>query len=144
MDNGFDLGALVNHLPHAHSDPLTAYQMSHYPMYYYREWCEYFEENLPECRKYMSEKEQAFYNNLPDEIVVYRGIAVPDEDYIQDNLGLSWTYEFEVAEFFANKYAKRFDKHNELVPIIMKKTVKKSDIAWIILGRDEAEVVLRK
>ena len=129
----------VNHLPTAHQNPRVAYEMSHTPSYYYSEWVQYFKEEQPIIyHSYMTDAEQKLYNSLPNPLTVYRGIAT-DKGY-DEEYGLSWTLNKEVARFFAEDYARRFSKH--LTPIILEQTINKQDIAWVLLERKEEEVVL--
>jgi len=129
----------VNHLPTAHQNPRCAYEMSHSPSYYYDERVQYFKEEQPTvCWSYMTDSEQNFYNSLPSKLTVYRGIAVDnghDKEY-----GLGWTLNKEVARFFADKYARRLNKN--LKPIILEQIINKQDIVWVLLGREEEELVV--
>ena len=130
---------LVNHLPTEHENPRMAYMMSHSPSYYYDEWVQYFkDEQLMVYRSYMSDDEQELYSSLPNTLTVYRGVAV-DGDY-DEGYGLSWTLNKEVARFFSEEYTRRINKH--LTPIILEQTINKQDIAWILLEREEEEVVV--
>lgn len=75
---------------------------------------------------------QAVYAALPDVVTVYRGC------YEHNLQGLSWTLNRAIAERFPfqNRY-----KHPGLQPLLVTGRVKKSQIAFIECGREEAEVV---
>lgn len=78
----------------------------------------------------MNDKEYDVWNNLPDELVVYRGIS--------DNhnpKGLSWTNNIDVAEWFMNRW-KSPDNY------MLKATVKKEDCLCYFNGRNEEEIVV--
>ncbi len=129
----------VNHLPAAHRNPRMAYEMSQTPSYYYDEWVQYFkEEQLDVYRSYMTDAEQKFYNSLPSTLTVYRGIAV--ENSYDEEYGFSWTINKEVARFFAEDHAQQLNEH--LVPIILEQTISKQDIVWVLLEREEEEMVV--
>ena len=63
----------------------------------------------------MNEEDLEIYNNLPEEIVVYRGI----NDYGSVE-ALSWTLDKKQAEWFANRFAK-FGKYGTVYQANIKK-----------------------
>ncbi len=73
----------------------------------------------------MLEEEFEFFNNLPENITIYRGA-----DSIE---GISWTLSKEKAEWFA----KRFNKNGK----VFEKTVKKTDCLCYLNDRKEEEII---
>lgn len=69
--------------------------------------------------------------NLPEEIEVYRGVAVN-----RNPNGLSWTDNYEKAKWFAN----RFNKEDK-VGYVQKAIVKKKDVLAYFNTRNEQELV---
>jgi len=81
----------------------------------------------------MDDDDKLVYSNLPETITVYRGcIQGENED------GMSWTTAFQVAEFFA----KRFAEIREGDPIILCGEVSKEDVLAYSQGRNEFEVIV--
>ena len=80
----------------------------------------------------MEEDELEYYNNLPDEVNVYRGIAVGRAE----QNGLSWTCNYDTAKWFEN----RFNTENQKGYII-KGTIEKNDIFAYFNGRNEDEIL---
>jgi len=76
----------------------------------------------------MTEEELEFFNNLPEEITIYRG-----SEYIK---GISWTLSKEKAEWFA----KRFEINGK----VFEKTVNKSDCLCYLNHREEQEIIYIK
>lgn len=78
----------------------------------------------------MSKEELDAFNNLPEKIVVYRGIqsksATPK--------ALSWTISFDTASFFANRFDEEGKVFSALIP--------KEYVLAYFLDRGEYEVVL--
>lgn len=77
----------------------------------------------------MNQDEQSVFNNLPENITVYRGI--------QKNAttnALSWTLDKNVAKWFANRF-----NHNGQ---IIEATINKKYVFAYIDGRGEKEIVL--
>lgn len=83
-------------------------------------------------RKLMDEKEFAVWEQLPEEFVVYRGVAVGRKP-----MGLSWTRNIETAKWFAS----RFDRNGK-VGYVQKATIKKKFAYAYFNGRGEDEVVV--
>ena len=90
---------------------------------------------VPDCL--MDEKEMEMYNNLPDEVEVFRGTSIFENDG-DSAAGLSWTIDRGVAEFFAF----RGKRHREEDGIVYGAEVPKFDIVAIIEERGEREVIL--
>lgn len=77
----------------------------------------------------MDAEELAYYNSLPDEFTVYRGIASKS-----NKKGISYTLSLEKAEWFAN----RFQKNG----YVLTGTAKKKDVLAYFNGRKEQEVLI--
>lgn len=77
---------------------------------------------------FMDEKNKRFYESLPEQVTVYRGVY--SEESLYD--ALSWTTEFETAQWFANRFG------ND--GIVLKGEILKEDIYCCYLS--EHEVVL--
>ena len=70
-------------------------------------------------KKYlMTEKDYQIYQNLPDEITVYRGVGVN-----RNPNGLSWTPNLEVAEWFAQRFNSKDKKGYVQTAVISKDKV---------------------
>lgn len=80
----------------------------------------------------MDEEEFAVYNELPDEITVYRGVGIG-----RSEKGLSWTQDRDTAEWFAH----RFDRGGQ-EGYLLEGTIRKEDVLAYFNGRNEEEVVL--
>ena len=97
-----------------------------------------FNETLREyfniCNKdyVMSKEEQEFLDNLPNEVILYRGCSTDEYDF--GKFGMSWTTERKVAEFFAF----RFNQHNAVYQI----KVNKNQIKAFFIDRHEFEAIL--
>ena len=77
----------------------------------------------------MTESELEVYNNLPEEIELYRGVAKGRKEK-----GMSWTTDLEKAEWFSQRFGKE--------GYILKMTAKKKDILAYFDRRDEFEYVV--
>ncbi len=78
----------------------------------------------------MSKGEQKIFGELPEQVIVYRGVSSPAY-----KCGFSWTLNKKVAFW----YADRCESHNTCV---YECTVDKKDILCYFDTRDEAEIVL--
>jgi hypothetical protein len=77
-------------------------------------------DSLPRTDPYKPDQSiRAVYDNLPEEITIFRGNAKGEP------LGLSWTLERRIAEFFA----RRIGLFAQTMPTIVKATVSKRDVA---------------
>ena len=133
-----------NHGPYAHQDPLRAFQMSQtisYPHAQYSRWATFLAD-AADSRDYdylMSEEERAALEALPAQVTIYRGIRTCQ--IRREIYGLSWTLSRSVAEWFANVRGSYWgDQAGE--PVILEQTVDKSRIVWLLLERNELEVVI--
>jgi len=133
-----------NHGPHTNDDPLRAFQMSQtisYPPAQYHRWAKFLAD-AADSRDYdylMSEDERAALKALPDRVTIYRGIRTRRLN--REIYGLSWTLSRGVAEWFANVRGRGWgDQEGE--PKILKQTVDRARIVWLLLERNEYEVVI--
>ena len=78
----------------------------------------------------MDKEEYITYQNLPNELVLYRGISTKSNPK-----GISWTRNLETAKWFAN----RFSISNNY---ILKAKVTKKDILCYFNSRNEDEVII--
>jgi hypothetical protein len=86
----------------------------------------------------MSKKEIKILNNIPDKVKIYRGVTT---DEIENNdFGLSWSLNREVAEFFAFKYRRNYDTSSSLKTVI-ELEVDKNEIIAYFHDREEAEII---
>ena len=84
-------------------------------------------------RKNLMEKDELeYYNNLPETVKIYRGVAVGRAE----QQGLSWTCNYETAKWFSQ----RFDRADEKGYII-KGEIAKKDIFAYLNGRNEDEIL---
>lgn len=84
---------------------------------------------LPEL---MTRRERVAFEQLPDEIEVYRGC------YHDNKWGLSWSLDRAVAAKFPG--LRRYCRPNE-TPLLVKARVAKSKVIALKLDREEAEVI---
>ena len=88
-------------------------------------------------RLMMDEEEKKVFDGLPKIVKIYRGIRVDDE-LDENNIGLSYTFNKEKAEWFA----KRFSQDGKGTPTLIEATIDKDDILSVFLDRDEDEVLV--
>jgi hypothetical protein len=86
-------------------------------------WIELFKCFTERKELLMTEEEFEFFNNLPEEITIYRGAESIE--------GISWTLSEEKAKWFA----KRFERNGK----VFEKSVKKSDCLCYLNDREEQE-----
>jgi hypothetical protein len=79
--------------------------------------------------KIMSKEELIVWGNLPEEIVVYRGLQ-SDKALVR---GLSWTLDLEVAKWFANRFKKG---------VVLSGKVYKKDVFCYFSARNEKELIV--
>ena len=96
-------------------------------------------------RLMMDEKEQEYFDALPEDVTLYRGCCINELNYLkgeddEDNdgscLGISWTTDRGVAEFFAFR-----DEYNREDRVVVSAVVKKSSIITFINDRGEYECI---
>ena len=132
------------HLYQHHPEALTPDMLlnvwvgEEYPTYScenHRDWAKLFNDTI--LRTHILDNSDKtlncrFWEALPEEIIVYRGVGSVDE--LDGLVGLSWSLSEKVAQWFA----KRFDDEG----IVLKGRIKKRDcIAY--LGLHEHEVILQ-
>jgi len=98
----------------------------------YDEWKELMGSDRPSRNYLMDEDEFNTLLALPDVVTIYRGAQVG----INEN-GLSWTLDKSIAKWFST----RIERDGE--PIVLEKTVPKSDIIALFKGRGESEVIVK-
>jgi hypothetical protein len=86
-------------------------------------------------KKYLMDKEEyAYYESLPEEITVYRGVGRRRAKY-----GLSWTDDEKVANWFKNRW-ENITSDNE--PMLLKAVINKKDVLAYLNSRGERELVV--
>ncbi|MCG2611527.1 hypothetical protein LZZ90_08400 [Flavobacterium sp. SM15] len=103
----------------------------------------YINDSRPKKEYMMDEDEREFFNNLPDEVTIYRGCSKKEIE--SGNYRISWTLDKKVAEFFAYEYInlnfeKSFEKDKSKFDVV-EKTVNKSELLAYFGGRNESEVL---
>lgn len=86
-----------------------------------------------EKRYLMTEEDYLYYNNLPSEIEVFRGVSAGRVD-----LGLSWTDNKEKAIWFMERFKERKSGEHKL----LRATVKKENVLAYFNTRNEQEIVV--
>ena len=86
----------------------------------------------------MSKLEQQYYKNLPEEIIIYRGMTLLE--YESKNFGISWTLKKSIANFFAHKYKRNHDT-NHLKKMVYSLTIKKKNAIAFLNARKEFEII---
>lgn len=81
---------------------------------------------------YLSKENLKFYNSLPDEVVIYRGVYENAPEKIIN--GFSWTINKEIANRFANRY------HN--TGNIYQAIINKKDVLAVAKERNEEEIIV--
>ncbi|HIG58677.1 MAG TPA: hypothetical protein EYQ21_04665 [Flavobacteriales bacterium] len=87
------------------------------------------------ARRMMDDEEREFFDNLPDEVTVYRG-ALEFKDGTSNIDGYSWSIARETAEFFANRFVR-----DGVTPVVVEGTVAKDKIRSYFSGRGENEII---
>lgn len=116
-----------------------AYQFSDDLFPYKKEVKLAFRSKKPKRKCLMTPKEQGFLRNLPQRIVIYRGMT--EQEYESGDLGVSWTLNRSVAEKFATKYPRNHATAH-LKKMVHKITIdKKEVIAFFNEERSEEEII---
>ena len=101
-----------------------------------------YHEKLPDlfkskgsARAYLEPEQRKFYDDLPDEVTIYRGCDLTLTG------GVSWTTDRKIAERFAS--SGRYGRPD--VPVIITANIKKrsSRLYYCEPGRNEKEIVCR-
>jgi hypothetical protein len=79
----------------------------------------------------MREDERAMLNSLSQRVTIHRGATLG-----LNELGISWTLDFDKAKWFATRLRKSTD-----VTVVVSATINRSDIIALFLGRGETEVI---
>ncbi len=108
-------------------------ETSHYNPFSVSELVQLFGSCNPEAL--MNEDEYQYYQNLPDELIIYRGILKTNENCIY---GLSWTVSQEKAIGFANRFSPR---DNEERAVYAAKIKKKDTFAYFSRVDDDEIIV---
>lgn len=90
-------------------------------------------------KKWLMEKDDyEYYQNLPDKIEVFRGVSVGRLKY-----GLSWTDDYEKAEWFRKRFENIGQRKNgENKCMMLKAIVDKKDVLAYFNTRNEKELVV--
>ena len=96
----------------------------------YEEWKQLLSSKRSSRHYLMNEEEFNLLQSLPENVVIYRGCQKGINEH-----GLSWTLDKSIAQWFST----RLDRDGE--PIVLEKTVPKSDIIAVFTGRGESEVI---
>jgi len=93
----------------------------------YREWFSKYD------RRYMNEDDKKFYDELGEDVDVFRGCSI--EEAKKGITSLSWTTDFKTALFFAFRYRTKGR-------CVLQSKVKKDKIVTCIEGRNESECII--
>ena len=96
----------------------------------HQEWKDLLGSDRSSRNYLMDEKEFNTLLALPDVVTIYRGCQKGINEH-----GLSWTLDKSIAQWFST----RLDRDGE--PIVLERTVAKSDIIAVFTGRGESEVI---
>lgn len=83
-------------------------------------------------RSLMTEKEWVFYESLPEEVTIYRGVTSHNRRY---KMALSWTIDRETAVWFANRFDTGTGEVWEMV-------IPRERICCFFSRRNEQEVIV--
>lgn len=90
--------------------------------------------NKPEKEYLMDEDERIFFNNLPQQLTIFR--ACSKKEIKNKKYGLSWTLSKKVADFFKERKV-RHEGFSEIVSIV----IDKKDAIAYLNGRNEEEII---
>ena len=96
----------------------------------YQEWKDLMGSDRLSRNYLMDEEEFNTLLALPDVVTIYRGCQKGINEH-----GLSWTLDKSIAQWFST----RLERDGE--PIVLERTVPKSDIIAVFTGRGESEVI---
>lgn len=85
-------------------------------------------------KEYLNKEDYDNLTSMPNEIEIFRGCDMEELDENGVPLGISWTLDYKVAEFFAY----RFGNTNSC---IVKAVISKDDIICFTNRRNEMEIV---
>jgi hypothetical protein len=97
-----------------------------------------FSKDEPNKEFLMTTSERKYLKNLPEQITIYRGMT--ENELKKKNFGLSWSLKKEVAEFFANTYARNHGT-NHLTKTVHELSINKNEVIAFFSGRNEFEII---
>lgn len=104
-------------------------------------WLRLFESKRPGREHLMSTVERTALAAMPDTIKIWRGCGHPDAV-----LGISWTLDKKVAEFFAGHACGRriyyLTGRTGKTPIVAEATCRKADVLAYLTERKESDIVV--
>ena len=85
----------------------------------------------------MNKEEKTKFNELPDELVVYRGVRwnLEEIEDVNDLISYSWTINYDTALWFAQTGSKEKS-------VVFKYTIEKDSVLSYFTRRKESEIVL--
>jgi len=86
----------------------------------------------------MNEEELKVWKNLPQQVYIYRGMTIEEQE--SGDFGVSWSLSIEKAEFFAYEYTRNHYTKN-LTKTVQHLKVDKKDIIAFFNEREEEEVI---
>jgi hypothetical protein len=87
----------------------------------------------------MTGYERNYFNKLPNEIRLYRGMTKKESE--SNEFGISWTLSKKVAHFFAYTYQRNLSANN-MQKIIYDKVFNKKDALCYLSSRKEKEILI--
>lgn len=129
----YRLHALLEIFDIVKNDKTKAELLTHYwqdtvePYINLKYWIELFKYFDGKEELLMSEEENQYFNNLPEEITIYRGA--------DRSGGISWTLDKETAKWYANRF--NFNNKGK----VFEKIVKKSDCLCYLLNEQEIIII---
>jgi hypothetical protein len=100
-----------------------------------------FLKSEPQRESLMLPEEIEYFNNLPYQITIYRGMT--EDDLNQKAFGCSWTVKKEVAEYFAYTYMRNIDTRN-INKVVHELTINKNEVVAFFNAREEFEIIYIK
>lgn len=97
-----------------------------------------FQSDRPGKEHLMNEEDKEVFNQMPDEITIYR--AMSKKEYDSGNYRLSWTLNKEVAEFFSERSESLYEKDI----LIHEVKIKKTEAIAYFNDRNEEEIIYIK
>lgn len=97
-----------------------------------------FQSDRPGREHLMSEKDRDYFDQLPDEITIYR--AMSKKEYDSGNYRLSWTLNKKVAEFFSERSESLYEKDM----LIHEVKINKTEAIAYFNDRNEEEIIYIK
>lgn len=120
----------------------VAYQYSDDLYPYKKEVKKAFKSREPNRECLMTTEEQTFLKNLPQKLVIYRGMTLLE--WVSGDFGVSWTLNRSVAEKFAKRKQWHIDNNKKLIPLrkmVHKITIDKKEVIAYFKEREESEII---